>query len=70
MKERNDFLEAEKNDRRKIDMLNENIARKEHEIRELKAMLADLVHREASRETELENEAKVFRDFVDSKGKY
>lgn len=63
-------MEAEKNDRRKIDMLNENIARKEHEIRELKAMLADLVHREASRETELENEAKVFRDFVDSKGKY
>ncbi len=67
MKERNDFLEAEKSDRRKIDMLQENIARKEHEIRELKSMLTELVHREASRENELESEAKVFKDFVEQK---
>lgn len=45
MKERNDFLEAEKNDRRKIEMLQENIVRKEHEIKELKTMLTELVHR-------------------------
>ena len=32
-------------------------------------MLTELVHREASRETELESEAKVFKDFVEQKGK-
>lgn len=45
LKERNEFLEAEKVDSRKIELLKQNLANKEHEIRTMKAMLTELVHR-------------------------
>lgn len=66
LKERNEFLEAEKIDSRKIELLKQNLANKEHEIRTMKAMLTELVQREAQRENELDQESKLFKTLADT----
>ncbi len=65
IKERNEFLEAEKIEHRKIELLKQNLGNKEHDIRTMKAMLTELVHREAQRENELDSESKFFKTIAE-----
>lgn len=66
LKERHEFLEGEKIDNRKIELLKQNLGQKEHDIRTLKGMLTELVQREALRENDLDSESKFFKSLADT----
>lgn len=66
-KERKNYEEAHKNNKKKIEMLTESLNKKEAEITDLKMALIELNEKETQRMMELEREADQFKKIINKK---